>query len=248
MRGMLTCHASRMPWMNPFGPPSSSTCGRNVWPRVNTLKFCRTMASNSEAISSCEGVPGLLQAVDIGFGKDAALAGNLMQLDAVVGLVGKLGSGDLEFGVDLVDDRARTAGALVVHRGDLLLAPGLFVILEDDDLRILPAQLDDRVHLGMELLDGERDGVHFLDEFGADHLGDRAAARSSDKDAGVLRADAGFGFHAAQKLETLFRLSCFVALVVLPDGFVRCGIHHDRLDRGGADVQTDQKSLHHTLP
>ena len=34
----------------------------------------------------------LLQTVDICFGKHAAFAGNLVQLDAVVGLIGKLGT------------------------------------------------------------------------------------------------------------------------------------------------------------
>jgi hypothetical protein len=46
-----------MPRMKLLGPPSSSTCGRSVWPRVSTLRFCSTMASNSDAISSSGGVP-----------------------------------------------------------------------------------------------------------------------------------------------------------------------------------------------
>ena len=119
---------------------------------------------------------GLLQAVDVRLGKDAALASDLVQLDAVIALVGKLGGGDLELGIDLVDHRSGAAGALVVHGGDLLLAPGLFVIFEDDDLGVLSAQLDDGVHLGMKLLDGKRDGVDLLHKFRADHLGDGSAA------------------------------------------------------------------------
>jgi len=54
--GMLCCHASRMPGMNVFGPPSSSTCGCSVLPRVSTVRFWSTMASNSDAISSSVGV------------------------------------------------------------------------------------------------------------------------------------------------------------------------------------------------
>ena len=58
----------------------------------------------------------LLQAVDVGLGEDAALAGHRMQLDAVVALVAEFRRGNLQLGVDLVDDRAGAAGALVVHR------------------------------------------------------------------------------------------------------------------------------------
>src|SRR5208337_2167375 len=64
----------------------------------------------------------LLEAVYIGFGEDAALAGHGVQLDSGVALVAKLCGRDLKLGVDLVDDGARTAGALVVHRRDLFLA------------------------------------------------------------------------------------------------------------------------------
>ena len=129
---------------------------------------------------------GFLEAVDVGFGEDAAFAGDFVQLDAVIALVGELGGGNLELGVDLVDDCAGAARALVVHRRDLFLAAGLFVVLEDDDLRVLPAELDDGIDLGVQLLDGERDGVDFLDELRADHLGDRAAAGSGDEDARVV--------------------------------------------------------------
>ena len=64
----------------------------------------------------------LLQAVDIGFGEHAALAGHGMQLDALVAHLAELLGGNAQLGVDLVDDRARAAGALVVHRRHLLLA------------------------------------------------------------------------------------------------------------------------------
>ena len=115
----------------------------------------------------------LLQAVDVGLGEHAALAGHRVQLEAVVAHVAELLGGDPQLGVDLVDDRAGAAGALVVHRRDLLLPAGLRVFLEDDDLGVLAAQLDDRADLRVELLDRQRDGVDLLDELGAD-----AAARS----------------------------------------------------------------------
>jgi hypothetical protein len=55
--GMLVCQASRIPAMKVFGPPSSSTCGLSVLPRVSTVRFCSTIASKSDAISSSGGVP-----------------------------------------------------------------------------------------------------------------------------------------------------------------------------------------------
>jgi hypothetical protein len=66
-------------------------------------------------------------------------------------------------------------------------------------------------------VDCKRDGMHFLHELRADHLGDGAAPGAGDEDAGVLLRYARLGFHALQKLEHLFRLSRVVALVVLPE-------------------------------
>ena len=80
----------------------------------------------------------------------------------------KLVGGNPQLGVDLVDDRARAAGALVVHRGNFLLAAGFGIFLEDDDLGVLAAQFDDRAALRIQLLDGQRNGVHFLHELGAE--------------------------------------------------------------------------------
>ncbi len=98
--------------------------------------------------------PLLLQTVDVSLGEHAALAGYLMQLDPSVSLMAKLLWWNPKFGVDLVDDRAGAAGALVVHRRDLLLAAGLLVFLEDDDLGVLSTKFHHRVHLRVKLLNG----------------------------------------------------------------------------------------------
>ena len=95
----------------------------------------------------------LLQAVDIGFREDTAFACDRMQLDAGVALVAEFFGWNLELRVDLVDDGARTSRALVVHRRDFFLAAGIPVFLENDDFGILPAQFNDRVHLGVQLFD-----------------------------------------------------------------------------------------------
>ncbi len=181
----------------------------------------------------------LLQAVDVGLGEDAALAGDGMQLDADVALIAQLGGGNLQLGIDLVDDGARAAGALVVHRGNLLLAAGVLVFLEDDDLGVLAAELDDRVHFGMELLDRERNGGDFLHELCADQVGQRAAARAGDEDAAIVRSDADFVLHALEEFQQLLRLLGLVALVVLPDHLVGFGVDDDGLHRGRAHVHAD---------
>ena len=85
------------------------------------------------------GSAGLLQTVDIGLRKHTALTGDLVELYAVVGLIGQFGRGNFQLGIDLVDNCARAAGALIVHGRNLLLASRLFIVFEDNDLRVLPA-------------------------------------------------------------------------------------------------------------
>ena len=53
----------------------------------------------------------------------------------------------------------------------------------------------------------------------------------------LWRVDAGFRFHAPQKLQHLFRLLGFVALVVLPENFVGRGVDHNGFHRGRAHVR-----------
>src|SRR5579884_3490414 len=83
----------------------------------------------------------LLQAVDIGFREYSALAGNFVKLDPVVFLFAEFLRRNFQFGIDLVDDCACAASALIIHRGNLLLTPGLVIILKDNDLGILSTQL-----------------------------------------------------------------------------------------------------------
>ena len=60
----------------------------------------------------------------------------------------------------------------------LFLAAALVVILENDDLGILPTELDHRVHFGVKLFDRQGDGVDLLDKFGPDQSGKFVAART----------------------------------------------------------------------
>src|SRR5207253_979370 len=113
--------------------------------------------------------------------KDAALAGHGVQLQTSISHLAKLFGGDAKLGVDLIDDGAGATGALIVHRRNLLLAAGLGIGLEDDDLGVLAAQLDHAAALGVESLHGERNRVDFLNELGAQKLDQAVAARPGDE-------------------------------------------------------------------
>src|SRR5919108_6657592 len=87
--------------------------------------------------------PHFLQAVDIGFREYAAFARNFVKLDPVISLIAELHRRNLQLGIYLVDNSSGAAGALVIHRRNLLLAPSFFVIFEDNDLGVLSTELDD---------------------------------------------------------------------------------------------------------
>ncbi len=162
-----------------------------------------------------------------------------MQFDVVVSLIREFCSGDLEFGVDFVDDCSRATSALIVHRRNFLLAPSLLVVLEDYDLRILSAQLDDGIDLGVKFFDRQRDSMHLLNKLRTDHLRDGSATGAGDEDACILRRNSSVGFHAAQEFEDLFRLTGLMTLVILPDGLVGRGIDHNRFNGCRTYVQAN---------
>ena len=166
-----------------------------------------------------------------------------MQLDAVVALLAEFLDRDFQLAVDLIDHRASAAGALVVHRRDFFLAAAFVVVLEDDDLGVLPAQLDDGIHLRMLLLHRERHRRHFLHKFRADQLGQHAAARPGDEHACVAAVHTDFRLDAAQKFEGLLGLLGLVALVILPENFVGGGVEDHRLHRRRAHIQSNHEAI-----
>ena len=186
----------------------------------------------------------LLQSVDIGFGEHTALAGNGMQFLADVSHVAKLVGRNAQFGVDLVDHGAGAACALVVHGGQLLLFAGLRIFLEDNDLRVLATEFDDRSALGIQLFNRERNGIHFLHELGADVLRKARAARTGDEDAEIfVRSGGEVLLDLLQHLQHFFRLLGFVALVVSPEDLVGFVVHDDDLYGCRADVGSHPKHV-----
>ncbi len=192
---------------------------------------------------------GFLQPVDIGLCKHAALARDGVQTQAVVAHFAQLLGGNAQLGVDLVDHRAGPARALVIHRGKLFLAASLRVFLEDDDLRVLPAQLDHRPAFRVQFLHRERDRVDFLYELRAQIPGHPVPAGAGDEDAAFLRLEAvDLGLESLEELERLLRLLGVVPLVIAPDDLVCERIGHHGLHRRGADVEPNHvASVQHDL-
>ena len=165
-----------------------------------------------------------------------------MQLEADVAHLAKLLGGDAQLGVDFVNHGTRAARALIVHRGDFLFPAGRGIFLEDDDLGVLPAQLDHRTALRVELLHGQRNGIHFLHEFRADQRRDAAPAAACNEDTCKAVGDSYFALHPFQEFENLLRLLGIVALIIPPEDLVIGGIHDHRFNRGRADIQAHHES------
>jgi hypothetical protein len=123
-----------------------------------------------------------------------------VQLQAIVALITQFLCWDAQLSVDLVDDRSGAPGALIIHARDFFLAAGFRIFFEDDDLRILSTQLDHRADFGMQFFYGERDGIHFLHEFGADQRCDPTTATAGNEDAKMVGRQLKFFLDALQEL------------------------------------------------
>ena len=72
----------------------------------------------------------------------------------------------------------------VLRRPSPFSSPTAFAlaVLEHDDLRVLPAELDDAADVGVQVLDRERDRVHLLDELAAGRRAERRRAGARQED------------------------------------------------------------------
>ncbi len=87
MRGIFACHASRIPRIKLFGPPSSKHMRPQcVSARQNAqvLQHDRFKQRRHQLIRRRA---DFLQTIDVGFREHTALAGDLVQLDAVIALL-----------------------------------------------------------------------------------------------------------------------------------------------------------------
>ena len=103
------------------------------------------------------------QGLDVGFRVYAAAAGNVVHRLALLGQVAELLGGNLQERGDFVHKSAGAACAASVHahvgNGK---APCFFVVLEEDHLRVLAAQLDGGAGSGVMGAYGKGVGHHFL--------------------------------------------------------------------------------------
>src|SRR5664280_3832427 len=130
----------------------------------------------------------------------------------------------------LVDERARAARARTVH-------PLLYDGVEERDLRILTAELDDDVGLRLEALERGGTGDDLLDELHAHHVGDAEAGRAGDG-----------------AVEGLVREGVYDLVEQGPEGAASVGvvasiraetqrvfIEHHRFDGGRSHIQAERK-------
>src|SRR4030095_14776738 len=126
-----------------------------------------------------------------------------MDSAAVVLLAPDVGRRDSDLCRYFIDHRAGAAGALVVHRRKLL-PPAAAVVLEQDDLRILTAELDHGLRVGMPPLDSQRNRVDLLHETGSDCGSELAGGRAGGEHTAACRRDNSFALEGVQPREEIF--------------------------------------------
>src|SRR5450759_3661159 len=130
----------------------------------------------------------------------------------------------------LVDERARTARARTGHP---LLDDGV----EERDLRVLAAELDDDVGLRLEALDRGRTGDDLLDELHAHQVGDAEAGRAGDRAVeGLVRE--GLGDLVEQGPEGAASVGVVASIRAETQ---RVFIEHHRFDGGRSHIQAEGK-------
>ena len=131
---MLCCQASRMPGMKAFGTAQQQNVRKQRVAAGQHLQILEHEGFEQRSHQFFGRDSLLLQAVDIGFGKYAAFAGDRVQADSGIAQLAQVFERNPQLGADFVDDGAGAAGALVVHGRDFFDAAGLGIFSQDDDL------------------------------------------------------------------------------------------------------------------
>ncbi len=178
------------------------------------------------------GVRGALveQRLQVGLREDAAAGGDRVE----VRVRGRQGVEARGVGVQqvghLVDEGARTAGARAVH-------PLLDDRVEERDLGVLAAELDDHVGLRLEALDRGRTGDHFLYELDAHQVGDAEAGRAGDS-----AAEGVVGVLGGDLVEQRAQGATGVGVVAPVRAVAERGpLEDDRFDRGRSHIETERE-------
>ena len=121
------------------------------------------------------------QGLDVGLGVYAAATGNVVDAGAALGERVEVAGLRVEKRGDLVDKGAGATCARAVHTHVRDAGLACFgVLLEEDDLGVLTAQLNGAAHLGVEFADGDGVGHDLLHEGQVELLGKHLAARAAD--------------------------------------------------------------------
>ena len=84
----------------------------------------------------------------------------------------------------------------------------------------------------MKFLDSQGNGGNLLHEFGANLVGNCAAARAGHEHSSIVPINSNLEFHAFEEFQRLFGLLGLVALIVLPQNLVGRLVDHNSFDRG----------------
>ena len=145
------------------------------------------------------------EGLHVALGKDAAAGGDGVCTGGLFRRLVHLICAHLEQGRHLVDKSTRTAGTAAVH-------PDFGAVGQEQDLRILTAQLDDAVRRRDELFDCHPGGEHLLHEGHAAAVGQTHACRAGDAEQ-RLPAVQLLCVDAAQQLLRLLQNMAVVALI-----------------------------------
>jgi hypothetical protein len=148
----------------------------------------------------------------------------------------------------LIVDHGPTAGALVVHRRNLrFFATPPYCSRSSALKTMIFASCPPSYHgvdLRVELFDGQRDRIHFLNELRTNAAGDSGAPRPGREDSKRLARDGRErGFDCPEHFQTLLGLPGLVTLVVAKQNSVRCRVDDHELDGGGADVEAHEETV-----
>ncbi len=174
------------------------------------------------------------QRLYVGLGEHAAARGDGIDAIGDQAEPVHLGDGHIQQRRHLIDERAGAARAGAVHAL-------VHAALEEDDLRVLAAQLDDRARVRLQRAHRLAGGVDLLHERYARRLGQTHARRAGNS--------RGEGFAAQQRLDFAHHVIGFLAhlremaLIFLIDDFF--AVHQHQLGRGRADVDAQRERIIH---
>jgi hypothetical protein len=148
----------------------------------------------------------------------------------------------VQLGRDLLNNHAGSAGALIVHRGNLLAPPVKVSLLKEDHLGVLPAKFDHRAHLRVGVFHCQSYRGHFLHKAGAQQLRQLLPAAARHKKAQVAVGNAELALGLLQRAQHGFRLPAFMAAVIEQKVFSGLRGAHHRLDGRRTYVNSNQKT------